>query len=173
MASVFAVILLLFAAFTDVRWRIISNRVVLSVALAGFVVRTGDGLPALLGAASVSVFIFAGMLLLFHFGLVGGGDVKLLAAASMLSTPVEVGRQLVLIALAGGVMALMFLLWRACLRLYRKNSIPTERGVIPADHTALSLPAVQQIEGPGFHGDGLPYGVAICIGTLANMALSK
>lgn len=172
-ASLFGAMFLICAALTDLKWRIISNRIVLLVLLAGIVLRLTGGVPALLCAAMISGFIFAAMLLLFHLGAVGGGDVKFLAAATLLSAPDEVGSQLVLIALAGGVMALMFLLWRACLRLYRKNSIPTERGVMPADHAALSLTAVQQNEGPGFHGDGLPYGVAICIGTLANMALSK
>lgn len=163
----------MFTAITDIKWRTIPNRVVLLVLLAGIVVRSGDGLEALLAALAVAGFIFAAMLLLFHLGLVGGGDVKLLAAASLLSAPGEVGGQLVLIALAGGVMALMLLLRRVCQKLHRKDSVPAERDVVPADHFAPTLTANQQNELPGFQGDGLPYGVAICIGTLANMALSK
>lgn len=140
--------------------------------LAGIVLRFGDGVPVLLCALMISGFIFAAMLLLFYLGLVGGGDVKLLAAASLLSAPDEVGGQLVLIALAGGVMALL-LLWRVCLKLRRKDSIPAGLDVVPADQFTPTLAAKQRNEQPGFQGDGLPYGVAICIGTLASMALSK
>lgn len=162
----------MFAAFTDFRWRTIHNRIVLLVVLAGIVVRWGDGVPALLGSLAVAGVIFAAMLLLFHFGMVGGGDVKLLAAASLLSAPADVPSQLVLIALAGGVMAMVFLLWRFCLGFCRKCSISGQRNQ-PADRSASPLTAEQQQELPGFHGDGLPYGVAICIGALANMVFSK
>lgn len=161
------------AAFTDLKWRVIPNRVVLLVLLAGIVIRWGDGVPVLLGALAIAGFVFAVMLLLFHLGTVGGGDVKLLAAASLLSAPADVPNQLVLIALAGGVMALVVLLWRFCRGLYRKISPPGAQDLQATDRSAHSLASNQQNEQTGFHGDGLPYGLAICIGTLASMALSK
>lgn len=140
--------------------------------LAGILVRSSDGVLVLIDSLAIAGFIFAGMLFLFHLGMVGGGDVKLLAAASLLSAPTDVASQLVLIALAGGVMALVFLLWQLCLRLYRKSSIRAVQDAHPADPAVHFLTTEQQKELPGFQGDGLPYGVAICIGTLASMALS-
>ena len=70
-------------------------------------------------------------------------------------------------------MALLLLLWRVCLKLRRKDSIPAGLDVVHADQFTPTLGAKQRNEQPGFQGDGLPYGVAICIGTLASMALSK
>lgn len=159
--------LLLFAAFTDIKWRIISNRTILLLALAGIILRSGDGILDLLGSVAIAGIIFAFMLFLFNSGMVGGGDVKLLAAASLLSTPAQVGGQLVFIALAGGVMAMLFLAWPLCLRIVGRD------GRV-ANHRLTVSPAAERTEKlPGYHGEGLPYGVAICIGTLAHMAFSK
>lgn len=159
--------LLLFAAITDIKWRIISNRTVLLLALAGITLRSGDGVQDLLGSVAIAGIIFALMLFLFSSGMVGGGDVKLLAAASLLSTPAQVGNQLVYIALAGGAMAALYLAWPLCLRMLGRDARA-------ANHNLPTSPSAERAEKlPGFQGDGLPYGVAICIGTLANMAFSR
>lgn len=158
--------LLLFAAFTDIKWRIIPNRTVLLLALAGIMLRSGDGVQDLLGSMAIAGIIFALMLFLFNSGMVGGGDVKLLAAASLLSTPEQVGSQLVFIALAGGAIAMLFLARPLCLSI-------VGRGAVVGNHRPTISPAAERTELlPGFQGDGLPYGVAICIGTLVNMAFS-
>jgi len=78
--------LLIVAAITDLRSRIISNRLNLIVAALAPLWWIACGLPlwpdvvAQLGAGIVVFAIFAG---LFALGLMGGGDVKLLGALAL------------------------------------------------------------------------------------------
>lgn len=170
LASAIAVAALLFAACTDVIGRTIPNRAVIVVALAGIASRAGDGVTALLLAMVIAVAIFAGMLLLFQLQIVGGGDVKLLAAASLLSSPPAVPGQMLLIALAGGILALLWIIDR---RLRGVTAIPADPYAAATGSFADQRPEAAPAPGTGLRDPALPYGVAICLGTLASMALSS
>ena len=103
-----------------------------------------------IGHIGIALAVFAAGVALFHFGLFGGGDVKLLSALSLwmgLSlTPVF----LILVGLLGGLVALLLLTLRWALRPL--NASLAERG--------QSLPRVL------LPNESVPYGIAIGIAAL-------
>lgn len=103
-ATVFAA-----AAVTDIRARRISNALVLVLALAGVLRMAIEGGPVL-ADLGVALAIFAAGIWAFHFGAFGGGDVKLLAAGALWTGAAGVATFLMVTALAGGALALGFLL---------------------------------------------------------------
>lgn len=114
-AALFAV-----AAVNDLRSRRIPNLVTLLLALLGLV-RIGSDLVAggawlaAAGDLGMAFLVFTLGALAFRFGVLGGGDVKLLAAGSLFFGAVGSGGYLLLTALAGGLLALGFL--ASCLAL--------------------------------------------------------
>lgn len=133
------------AAVGDLRSFRIPNRLVLLV--VGFY-------PAHLLASPQPVDWLAGLMcgaLIFFFGffafsrgLIGGGDVKLLAAVSLWAGPHLVFPVLLLIMVAGGILALVFLVHAMAQGRSRFSGNAVTAG------SALSAP--------------VPYGVAIAIG---------
>ena len=112
--SLLAIALFAAAAASDLRSRRIPNR--LSVALAGLgLVRLALGLAAGAGAAALAVdlaaavAVFALAALTFHFGVIGGGDVKLLAAGTLWLGTASLAPYLMLTVLSGGGLAVLFL----------------------------------------------------------------
>jgi prepilin peptidase CpaA len=97
-------------------------------------------------ALAVAGLVFAAGLTLFFCGLVGGGDVKFLAAASLWAGAALTIPLLCVMGLAGGVLALVALGVQN-IRRYRSTGIA---GVIVPD-TTIAAPK-------------LPYGVAIAAG---------
>ena len=105
--------LLVVAGLHDVAARTVPNLLVLLVAAVGAVARLIDAdLPMSLVAALV---IFAVAALCWLRGWMGGGDVKLLAAAALLVPPQLAGSLVIDIALAGGILAVTYLLLYAVL----------------------------------------------------------
>jgi len=100
-------VLLLTASLNDIALRLLPNWTSLGVFVVGIVLRLHDGtLPAGLGAA---VAVFAGAVLCWHRGWLGGGDVKLLAACVLLVPPANVLNLILLTTLGGGLIALLYL----------------------------------------------------------------
>ncbi len=143
----FAFAAMAIAAVIDVRQRIIPDRCVLIVAGAGAALRIlnfdGASLLFSLGIA-FGVLVLLGQLA--RLNIVGGGDAKLIAASSLLFAPNAVPFAIAAIALAGGLVAIAYLLREAACR------------VRPAD--------LQRQAAVAAHRDSLPYGVAILLGTL-------
>lgn len=104
--------LMIAAAVEDYRRLVIPNRLVLGLValwlphVAGL---RGAAPGALLQSLLCAALAFAGGALLFARGLVGGGDVKLFAAAVLWGGAGAAGRLAMLTALAGGVLALLYL----------------------------------------------------------------
>ena len=98
---------LLFAAAHDVAVRTVPNRVSLVVAVAGLGLNALDGqlVPALFGGGMV----FAGCWYCWRRGWIGGGDVKLLSACTLLVPPASVPELVLSTAIAGAVLALLYL----------------------------------------------------------------
>jgi prepilin peptidase CpaA len=103
------------AALTDVAGRRIPNRLVLAlVALATVRIGAellggvGFGAPALDLGLALGVFLVGAFV--FHFGMIGGGDVKLIAAGVLWTGAGAAGEFLLATAIAGGVLAGAFLL---------------------------------------------------------------
>jgi prepilin peptidase CpaA len=101
-------LLLLWAAATDIRSRIISNRLNLAIALlavpwwlvAGL---SGQDILLQIGAAAAVLLLFG---CCFALGMMGGGDVKLLAALALWLPLGAMLSMLVWMAIAGGVLTI-------------------------------------------------------------------
>ena len=102
--------LLLLAAGHDFVARTVPNWLACAVALLGIALRAvAGGLTAGLAVGAV-VFILAAIC--WRRGLMGGGDVKLLAATAILVPPSLAFTFVTAVALCGGVLALAYLLAR-------------------------------------------------------------
>lgn len=117
-------VLLIAAAITDLRARIISNRLNLAVALLAPAWWLACGLapwPDMAVQLLVGVLVFALFAGLFAIGVMGGGDVKLLGALALWFPWQGVVSMIVLMALLGGVVTLVTL---AHHRIARKPGQP-------------------------------------------------
>ncbi|HEY4250320.1 MAG TPA: A24 family peptidase [Roseomonas sp.] len=147
-----ALALLLFAALHDLAARIIPDWVSLTLLPIGFWLRFWDGNAP--WAVLATVLIFAAAVTAWRFAVLGGGDVKLLTAATPLLPPADVPTLLMAVALAGGVLALVYLALRPLLRGAR-------RGARPAGLPARIWRAERWRIG---RGGPLPYAIAIAAG---------
>ncbi|TDH59611.1 peptidase A24 [Dankookia rubra] len=143
---------LLAAALHDIAARTIPNGLNLAIACAGLAARAlaGDLLPGLVAAGLVFLLALAA----WRCRVMGGGDVKLLAACALLASPAAVPGMVLAVALAGGVLALAYLGLRPL--------VPAPAPARPAPLLARARRAEAwriRRRGP------LPYGVAIALGT--------
>ncbi len=145
--------LLALAAVNDLRERRIPNWISVALIAVFAVLALLDPEGMLVWQSLlVGLVVFAVLFGLFHFGYMGGGDVKLWTAAALLVGPNYVLPMLLLTTLAGLAVALPFYLSRLVLRvrlLTLWDWIPT--------WTAKQ--------------EKLPYGVAIAIGGSVSFAL--
>lgn len=157
-------LLLLFAlalliSYFDIRYRRIPNKIVLPTLLCGLFLNTfsqqWSGLSsALLGCA----FAFGLMMLLYLFGALGAGDVKLFAAIGALIGVRLVLPTFVIVVFCGGALALISMLYTGTAKVTLHRVWTILVGILPGwkmpRYTAT--PDRQTI----------PYGVAITLGTL-------
>lgn len=123
-SSALLALLLIVGAVTDIRERVISNRLNLAIAISaplywwatGIALWPGVGIQIGMAAA-----IFAVFALLFALGLMGGGDVKLLGALALWLPWQEMGKLLVIMAIVGGVITVATLLYH---KLRRRDGQP-------------------------------------------------
>jgi prepilin peptidase CpaA len=132
------------AALHDVRFYLIPNRFCAAIA-ASFVLFAAGSLPAAeIGAAlAAGVGLFAAGAVLFSRGLLGGGDVKLLAAVALWAPPAHFMEFMLATSLAGALLALLLM---TPLRLCLPRPVESE-----------SEPVLRQ---------PVPFGVAIAVGGL-------
>jgi prepilin peptidase CpaA len=120
-------IALLTAAFTDLRNRHIYNWLNAAIALGAPLYWWASGLslwPAValqLGVAAATFAVLAG---LFALRAMGGGDVKLLTALALWIEPIPFVRLLVMMALLGGVLTIVFGAWHIARRRKDRLAIP-------------------------------------------------
>ena len=115
------------AAVGDIRTRTISDRLNIAIALAAipFWYVTDVGLwPDVAIRIGVAAAVFAFFAAAFALGMMGGGDVKLLAALSLWLPPAAVVALLVLMSLAGGALTLAMALRHRMARRKDKLEIP-------------------------------------------------
>jgi prepilin peptidase CpaA len=163
LALLAAALVMLGAAGHDLVARTIPDALVGAAALIGLLLRVGAG--DLGWALTAAALVFAAAALAWRFGALGGGDVKLLGAAALLVPPAAVPALVLAVALAGGVVAAIYLVLRPLLRL---------SGLRPAATPGLSLPA-RALRAEAWRirrGASLPYAVAIAAGTLGTLALT-
>lgn len=129
--TIFALMLFAAAALSDLGWRRIPNPICLGLALLG-IVRVASTAPgwdiALLELATALVVLGIGAGL-FHRGLVGGGDVKLVAASALWLGLWEILPFLVVMALVGGGLALVWIARRALVSTLSRQASELPYGV--------------------------------------------
>ncbi|WP_380872180.1 hypothetical protein ACFB49_31290 [Sphingomonas sp. DBB INV C78] len=109
-------IALLYVAWGDIRTRTIPNWLNAAIALAAPLwwlawwpsqdIAFWPGIGWQLGTAAAVFAIFA---LCFHFGMMGGGDFKLLVALALWLPPLPLFRMITVMALAGGVLTIVMM----------------------------------------------------------------
>jgi prepilin peptidase CpaA len=111
-ASVLAILLLLYVATTDIATRVIPNEICLALAVLGVVGQLTNPMQivhSLIAAAILFVLLF----LLYARRMMGGGDVKLLVALAVGLPLIGVVQLLMVTVLAGGALALVHVVMRA------------------------------------------------------------
>jgi prepilin peptidase CpaA len=100
------------AAFEDFRRLVIPNAIVASLCVLWplhLAAASSFNLIGSLGAAGCAVAVFLAGALLYSRGLIGGGDVKLLAAATLWAGPGATPALLIVTAVLGGLLTLVLL----------------------------------------------------------------
>lgn len=144
----------LLAAASDVRTRRIPNTLVGALLLCGLAANAFSGLQAVaLDLLIVLAVLIAGAFL-FSFRLIGGGDVKLLAAAAgTLGYPSGV-LFILLTMLCGGAIAIAYVAMRGRLSATLRNV------------QAMALPLFVGVRPARPNGTPMPYALAIFAGAL-------
>ena len=147
-----SVALLLGASLNDVAVRTIPDQILLGILTIGVTLHLIDG--ALMSALVAAVAVFALGALCWRCGWLGGGDAKLLAACALLVQPARVPQLVLATALAGGVLACLYLALRRMTTYWR---IPAHAG---GSHT-LAVRVCRAEWWRARRRGSLPYGCAI------------
>lgn len=146
-----SLLLLLIAAFEDIRHMRIRNDICIAVAVlcipALFVMGWDAAKYHLISAAIVFVVTAA----MFFLRMFGGGDAKVLAALALWFTPSELPAFLMIMAIAGGVLGIIAILMKKT-NLLSKLETSTPKLFGPADGWLATLSRGETV---------VPYGVAI------------
>lgn len=140
--------------WSDLATRLVPDRAVVAVAVLGLAARLAAGPIAASESVAISAGLFFVLACLHVRGFLGGGDVKLIAAATLGLPPAGAVHLITATALAGGVLAGLHLLLRL---------LPHPAYCRPG---ASALVRVCTIERWRIRRHGsLPYAVAIAAGT--------
>ena len=141
-------IALVIAAYTDLRRREIDNWLTLAIALGAplyWYVNDFNWLDMSLQVA-ISAVTFAVVFVLFAIGQMGGGDVKLLTALALWIRPDWFLQLIVIMALIGGLLTIVFGAWHIARRRRDRIAIPYGIAISAAGLWVLAsqyLPAMQ------------------------------
>lgn len=148
--------LLGYAAWRDLTTRTIPDAVPLALAVLGIAVRVPAGWDAVATSALVWAALFLALVALHARGLLGGGDVKLLAALALGLAPLDTLNVVVATALVGGVLGLLYILL--------SRFLPAAAPARPLRQLA-TLRRLATVEAWRIRRRGpLPYGIAIAAG---------
>lgn len=104
-------ILLVFSTYSDIRYRLIYNKVTASIALAAplYWVATGDYSLSAIGIhLAVAIVTFLFFAIFFYIGMMGGGDLKLFAALALWFSWEVTLRMIFISSIFGGVVTVIF-----------------------------------------------------------------
>ncbi len=152
-------VLLGIGAATDIVERKIPDGVSIAVAAIG-VIQCVIVRPSSVGLSfAVAAVVLFGLVFAARHRVLGGGDIKLIAAVTLLVSPARVGPLLLAIAIAGGALACAYLFTRVGLRgLPAPALCPFSK---PTGKVAATVNAERRRIA---EGGPLPYGVAIFAG---------
>jgi prepilin peptidase CpaA len=103
------------AAWKDLKTRLIPDELTGIVAASGFILGLMLRPEQAVISLPAALIVLLGLGVLSHFNLMGGGDVKLISAVTLLVPPDHIGRLLLAIVLAGGVLSCVYILARVAL----------------------------------------------------------
>jgi prepilin peptidase CpaA len=157
------------AALSDFKRRIIPNRLVAIIPGCGVAIRLLWD-PRSIG---FTVAVAGAVLLLLGFlarrELIGGGDVKLIAAVTFLVSPGQIITLFFGIAVLGGLLSCIYLLVHLALRRREMSYVAGNRGRCPPSRWGGYLgPEVVRIAAQ----ESVPYGLAVA-GSTASIALTE
>jgi prepilin peptidase CpaA len=159
-SSVVLVVLVGFAAWTDLRSRRIPNRLTLGILMGGLVLRAVEGLGPLAAGLLGAGLGLALAVVLFGVGAVGGGDGKLLIGVGAFLGYERYLGALLLIAVLGGLLGLAEAVRRGVILPAVLNAVGMVRRWLTFGRSGL----VRTVETPG--AVTVPYGLAIAAGTI-------
>lgn len=110
--TILLIVLLLIAGWTDIRSRTIPNEVNLAIALLAIGWWFVCGLPFWPGIGiriAVAIVVFVIFALMFALRMMGGGDVKMIAALALWLPFASLMTMLTVMALSGGIITLFLL----------------------------------------------------------------
>jgi prepilin peptidase CpaA len=149
-------------AWGDLRTRRIPNYLTLGTAVAGLAYNVmSHGLPGLVSGLLGMLLGFAFLILPYVWGGMGAGDVKALAALGAWLGPKLIVLLFCYMGVAGGVIAMGYLVWRGSLWEKIKQGWTFLLNLLlcrPSE--APRPPSSAQLT------EGIPYGVAIAVGML-------
>ena len=111
LTSFLEILLLLYLATIDIATRLIRNEICLALALLGIASQFASPMQVA-QSLIVATILFLLLLVIYQWGRIGGGDVKLLVALAIGLPLTGVIQLLTITALAGGVLALVHLMMR-------------------------------------------------------------
>jgi prepilin peptidase CpaA len=152
-------LLLAVGCVTDVRSRRIPNELNALNLLGGLTYGfTTGGLPGIVSSLAGMALGFAIWIAFYALGAMGAGDVKFFAAAGAWLGPAATWRAALIAALAGGLLAMLFLL--------RERRLGSAMRGIALAASSRSLAVVGNAD-TAARQKHLPYGVALALGALA------
>ena len=119
--------MLIIAATGDLRTRTIPNWLngAIAVAAIPFWIASGlDPWPDMALQIGIAAFVFVLFAIAFHFGAMGGGDVKMVTALSLWLSLGAVVKLLVIMSIAGGVLTVVMLVRDRIAKSGKKLEIP-------------------------------------------------
>lgn len=141
--------LLVWAGIEDARTREIANWKTAAIALLAPAWWVANGLPLWPDVAiqvGVAVAVFAVFLVVFHFGLMGGGDVKMIVALSLwLPFPAFV-TMLMVMSIAGGIVTVVMMIERRIARNKTQIEVPYGVAIAVAGILAIREPLLNQFQ---------------------------
>lgn len=161
--------LLIVAALRDIAVRQIPNWIAFALVLLAIPARlaTGDLPAGVIAAASVLL----ALIVLWRLGVLGGGDVKLWTATSLLVTPVllEQADFSLRVVLAGGVVALAYLAMRIAARRLLRHRSSLRASASRSDRKTVIARIVGIEAWRAARGGPIPYAVAISAAGLISL----
>ncbi|KJC60236.1 pilus assembly protein CpaA [Bradyrhizobium sp. LTSPM299] len=146
------ILLLLYVATIDVATRLIRNEICLALALLGIVSQLASPMQVAQSLIAATILLLL-LLVVYQWGRIGGGDVKLLVALAIGLPPTGVIQLLTVTALAGGVLAMAHLMMR---------QLPYPRLAPAGSSFVRRVYAIERWR--HLRHAPLPYGVAIACG---------
>lgn len=155
-------VLLVIGCVSDLRARKIPNELVVAILVTGwlFALVTATEVWRAIGLSLAGTALGFGIWIVFYLiGVIGAGDVKFFAASGAWLGPAATWRAALIAAIAGGVLAVVFLV------MERRLGDVLRRTALAASSGSLAdIP--RQTVNPDPKHRPLPYGVALAIGAL-------